>query len=1187
VGNLLNTKKKLVVGLVLITFTLSLLTGCSSGGSSGDTSLFTIQGTINDTNENPVSGAKISVGNKTTESNSKGVWQIKDLKSGKYTVKVNLSGYANYSKEISVSSNSTYDIKMSKVITLSITSEGQGEVLKEPEKDGYTMNEKVKLTAKPSSGWIFSKWTGDIEKSENPYTITLDSDKSINVVFTEEDSSTNHSPILDSIGDKNVEEGSELKFTATASDADGDEINLSATDLPTGANFDSSTGEFSWTPASNQIGSFTIVFIASDGKLEAKENVTIDVIDSNQAPTIETISDKRVVIENLLSFTVNANDPDGDILNLSATNLPNGASFDAATGQFNWTPSIEQAGNYEVEFIADDGDLTNSILINILAGYSLNIKTRGITGVETGSITITPDEKVYAPNAEVILEAIPDDGYSFSGWEGPFFSLRNPIDIVMDSNKELTAVFGDGMILNIVESAYGSVAKNPDESVYTSGAIIELTATPHSGYVFDHWEASRVEGNEIIEVYVNDNIEDFNLHNTKNPLNIILRYSDINIEPIFIDENTTPTNQAPVLNTIGSKSIYEGNNLSFTVNADDPDGDTVTLSASSLPYGASFDSATGKFSWTPNTEQAGNYDVTFTASDGKLEDSEIITVTVENTNQMPVLNSIGNKTVEEGSELLFKVTASDPDGDKITLSASGLPTGANFDASTGDFSWIPTSEDIGNYGLTFIANDENGGTDEEAISINVTKINTNPVANDVNFTIDEDTSKTFYESDILANDTDADGDTLTILDFTYPKNGTYNENSDGSITYTPNPDYYGEEIVTYTISDGNGGTDTAIVTITINSVNDAPIINYIEDKNVVVSDKLTFTVNANDVDGDDVSYSASGLPTGASFDTSTGEFSWTPTSEDAGRHELTVLALDGDLTDEITVTINVGYSLTVTQSGRNGNETGEVTISPKQEFYLPNTEVELWAVGDIGYTFYKWENDISSTQNPVMLNMNSNKEINAIFDEQMYTLYPSTIPYDGGTIIDELNQDNYQIGDTLKLTAKPNSSYYFSEWSGYNFSSIDRELEFTLNNDTLISRGDEYIIIEAAFEKLIDGFELEKSWSFGTSATFIGEIISDVPEDVSLNGVYLYDSNGYLDSYTTSSSILNNNLLPALGSVSLSINNLDSTAIYENSGWYIKYDLTYIDTNFNLYFTISGAGVSSPFNISIEATPLN
>jgi hypothetical protein len=94
-----------------------------------------------------------------------------------------------------------------------------------------------------------------------------------------------------------------------------------------------------------------------------------------------------------------------------------------------------------------------------------------------------------------------------------------------------------------------------------------------------------------------------------------------------------------------------------------------------------------------------------------------------------------------------------------------------------------------------------------------------PTAVDDSDEVNEDSS---VITDVLANDTDPDGDTLTITAITNPSNGSIVNNEDGTITYSPNPNYHGSDSYTYTISDGKFES-TATVTITVKSVNDAPV----------------------------------------------------------------------------------------------------------------------------------------------------------------------------------------------------------------------------------------------------------------------------------------------------------------------------------------------------------------------------
>ncbi|MBM2832509.1 MAG: exported protein of unknown function, partial [Dehalococcoidia bacterium] len=178
------------------------------------------------------------------------------------------------------------------------------------------------------------------------------------------------------------------------------------------------------------------------------------------------------------------------------------------------------------------------------------------------------------------------------------------------------------------------------------------------------------------------------------------------------------TNRAPVLASIGNKTVDEGQLLTFAISATDPEGDPLTYSASNLPPGASFDPPTRSFSWTPGYDQAGTWPgIRFSISDGSLTDWEGIAITVTNVNQPPVLAPIGNKTVSEGQLLTITASATDLDGQPLTYSASNLPPGAGFVGQT--FSWTPNYRQAGTYtGIRFQVSD-GSSTGSETITIQV------------------------------------------------------------------------------------------------------------------------------------------------------------------------------------------------------------------------------------------------------------------------------------------------------------------------------------------------------------------------------------------------------------------------------------------------------------------------------------
>jgi PKD repeat protein len=126
-------------------------------------------------------------------------------------------------------------------------------------------------------------------------------------------------------------------------------------------------------------------------------------------------------------------------------------------------------------------------------------------------------------------------------------------------------------------------------------------------------------------------------------------------------------NTAPTLDPIGDKSGFAFVNMAFDVTASDAEGDAITLGVSGLPVGATFDTNSGHFDWTPGGADAGSYPVSFSASDGLLSDSEAITITISAGNAPPVSNPGGPYNGATGQPISFDGSgSSDPDGDALT-----------------------------------------------------------------------------------------------------------------------------------------------------------------------------------------------------------------------------------------------------------------------------------------------------------------------------------------------------------------------------------------------------------------------------------------------------------------------------------------------------------------------------------------
>lgn len=207
---------------------------------------------------------------------------------------------------------------------------------------------------------------------DNESAASADSGVRVDIGTDAEVPSRNRRPSLSRIGRKEIIVGQTLEIQLEGADPDGQALTFSVrSNLPAGAKFDKQTALFSWTPTADQQGTtFQITFEVSDGSLKDQETVGISVLAMaqamNQAPTLEPIGDQALTAGSPFSLTVVATDVNGDSITYSAQMAPEGAAIDAGTGAFSWTPTVAQAGNHEIIFIASDGQLESSASVNFV-----------------------------------------------------------------------------------------------------------------------------------------------------------------------------------------------------------------------------------------------------------------------------------------------------------------------------------------------------------------------------------------------------------------------------------------------------------------------------------------------------------------------------------------------------------------------------------------------------------------------------------------------------------------------------------------------------------------------------------------------------------------------------------------------------------------------------------------------------
>ncbi|MCP4543982.1 MAG: tandem-95 repeat protein [Chloroflexi bacterium] len=386
----------------------------------------------------------------------------------------------------------------------------------------------------------------------------------------------------------------------------------------------------------------------------------------------------------------------------------------------------------------------------------------------------------------------------------------------------------------------------------------------------------------------------------------------------------TADNAPPVAND-ATGNTNEDTDATGTISASDSDtNDILSYGVTAQPvYGsAAINPSTGAWSFTP-ANQTTSYTVTFTVTvtdTGNMIDTATVTITVTADNDPPLAYDDAGST-DEDTDALGMISASDSDtNDALSYGVTAQPAhgSAVINLSTGAWTYIPVNQSA-NYTVTFtvIVTDTGGLTDTAAVTVTVTSDNDLPVADDDPFTVDEDSSGNTL--DVLSGDTDMDSDMLTISAIGTPNNAGTIVNGNIVITYTPATDFFGTETFTYTVSDGDGGYDTATIIITVNDINDAPVA--VDDAYNTTKDmSLTVVVpgvldNDSDIDADSLEAVLDGAPANGTLKLNAdGSFIYTPTLGFSGLDAFTYHSHDGTVdsnvvTVEIVVNEPSGYTV--------------------------------------------------------------------------------------------------------------------------------------------------------------------------------------------------------------------------------------------------------------------------------------
>jgi len=401
----------------------------------------------------------------------------------------------------------------------------------------------------------------------------------------------------------------------------------------------------------------------------------------------------------------------------------------------------------------------------------------------------------------------------------------------------------------------------------------------------------------------------------------------------------TPVNDAPVAVddalAANEDTAATVTGAALVANDTDVDGDTLTVTAVGGATHGTVALAGDTITFTPDANFGGAATFTYTMTDGTATDTATVMVTVGGANDPPVATDDALTTAEDTLGVVTTAALlandTDADGQTLSISAVGNATHGTVSLVGGEARFQPEANYHGPASFEYTVTD-GADSDTGLVAVTVTSVNDGPLAGDDTATTAEDTAATITTASLLANDTDADGDTLTFLSVAGAQNGTLSL-SGGTITFTPAANFNGAAGFDYTVSDGVL-TDVGHVTVNVTAANDAPVA--VDDTATTAEDTAatitaaTLVANDTDLDSGTLTVTAVSGATNGTVALAGTTITFTPTANFNGAAGFDYTVSDGALTDvgHVTVTVTaVNDAPVAVDDTRTINEDAVTTIT--------------------------------------------------------------------------------------------------------------------------------------------------------------------------------------------------------------------------------------------------------------------
>ncbi|MDF4837074.1 tandem-95 repeat protein [Vibrio parahaemolyticus] len=919
-----------------------------------------------------------------------------------------------------------------------------------------------------------------------------------------------------------TEEDTAKQFDLLANDSDinDDMVASSATvkTQPSKGQVSISDGVVTYTPNSNETGTDTFTYTVKDALLQESQEATVTVTISaiNDAPmakalTITTEEDTASAALSVRSQTTDVEDgiPTGD---LALVSLPQKGqvTIDQTAGTFVYTPNANENGSDSFTYTIADSEGS----VSLAATVSVNIGSVNDAPVASAD-TLTFDEDVTSTLDVLGNDSDIEDG-SFTASSITLQDLGQGEGVYSFATVSVNA---DGT-LNIVPAAnvngqhsFTYTLTDSSQAVSASATVtLNITPVNDAPVAVDNSAQLLEEGSFEVNVLGNDSDVDTGDSFDLTSVNVVDQpaHGSVSVtasgaiiyspEEDYFGEDSftytvadvagavsnvatvtmtvTPVNDAPMAQA-QSQTLDEDNSLVITLVGSDIDNDDDTLQyviTEPVSHGVLEPLTNNSWRYTPEANFNGSDFFLFKVNDGELDSTEVrVDLTVNAVNDTPTATDV-SATGEEETPLTITLNGSDVEGSSLSYQVATAPLNGSVTITGNQAVYTGNSNFFGQDSFTYSVSDGELTSEAALVTITLSNVNDAPVISGSPATqVDEDSAYQFVPQ---ASDNDP-ADTLTYSIANKPSWATF-DTATGALSGTPsNSDVGTHAGIVISVSDVSVSASLSAFAITVNNVNDAPVISGSPATQVNEDSAYLFTPQVSDVDSQAFTFSITNKPAWVSFDAATGTLSGTPSNDDVGTYAGIVITVsDGSA----TATLNT-FSIVV----NNVNDAPSISGTPA-----------LTVNEDSTYRFAPQAGDVDSSSLSFSI---SNKPTWASFNTATGVL--------SGTPANE------HVGTTENIVITVSDGELSASLAAFNLTVINVNDAPVAVNDTFVfteSNDGIYLLDVLSNDSDVDQDTLQLDWVTPTSgsATMVGSQIQLVTSAIGTVAVQygVKDGNG-------------------------------------------------------------------------------